>query len=178
MFQIAEQLKTSKYELYVNYIDNILKQCSRLIKLADYPEQLLDDMDVNFVGVKKRILDIIQSLVKTHQHDFPLTYKDQIWNIIEYLCYYMDDPDDKREAEYNADPYTLAINSVRGTAIIAVIDYAIMVCFSILKTNILMISIIQIDLIGEERIQKLLDDKLNNKEDDPSLAIHSYLEFI
>src|SRR3989337_3633198 len=172
MNQIAEHLKTEKYNVYSNYFNNILNVCSRLMKIENLPWPFLDDMDVNFVGVKRRILDIVQALIQTHQKDFPLDYKDQVWEIIEYLCYYEFDPiDEPKKDDSGMDPITTSMNSVRGSAMHTLIDYALWYAFHTKE-------LIDKDLIhpnrlkGEERILNLLETKLS-KANDKSLAIHS-----
>jgi hypothetical protein len=169
---ISEQLKTDKYSILIKYIDKILSFCSILMRLENIPKYLTDDIGTNFVWVKKRILDIIAILLKEHQKEFSLTHKDKVWEIIEYLCHYELNPDDTPENYKDGlDPYSLAINSVRSTALITAIDYMLWYAFHTKKNyegkknpN---------RFIGEERVLELLEYKLNNKKNDPSLAIHS-----
>jgi len=167
---LGEQLKEDINSSYFKYINNILTICSRLMRLEKIPIRFTDEMGINFVGVKRRIVDVIQSLIKTHQKEFTLDYKDRIWEIIEYLCYYELDPNDTLDNKSDMDPFTLSLNSVRGAAMNTLIDYALWYAFHT-KNN-------YGDekrpnrFTGEERIKYLLEDKLV-KTNDPSLAIHS-----
>lgn len=173
MNNVNELYKSEKYPELVPYIGNLLDFINRIIRIENIPKRFTDDMGINFNGVKRRSLDFVQSLIKTQQKDSTAKHQDKIWEIIEYLCYYEWDPEKSIEnTKTNMDPYTLAINSVRGNALIAVIDYALWYA-SLTKDNYSNDIKYPNRLIGEERIQKLLDDKLTNKQDDPSLAIHS-----
>jgi len=173
MNDVNELYKSEKYPELVSYIENLLDFINRIIRIENIPKRFTDDMGINFNGVKRRSLDFVQSLIKTQQKESTAKYQDKIWEIIDYLCYFEWDPEKSIEnSKTNMDPYTLAINSVRGNAIIAVIDYALWYA-SLTKGNYSTDIKNPNRLIGEERIQKLLDDKLTNKQDDPSLAIHS-----
>jgi len=173
MNDVNELYKSEKYPELVPYIENLLDLINRIIRIENIPKRFTDDMGINFNGVKRRSLDFVQSLIKTQQKESTAKYQDKIWEIIEYLCYYEWDPEKSIEnTKTNMDPYTLAINSVRGNALIAVIDYALWYA-SLTKSNYSTDIKHPNRLIGEERLQKLLDDKLTNKQDDPSLAIHS-----
>ena len=170
---VTELYKSENYAEFVPYIENFLDFINRIIRIENIPKRFTDDMGINFTGVKKRALDFVQSLIKTQQKESSTKYQDKIWEIIGYLCYNEWDPEKSIEnSKSNLDPYTSAINSVRGTALIAVIDYALWYA-SLTKGNFPSDIKYPNRLLGEERIQKLLEDKLTNKQDDPSLAIHS-----
>ena len=166
----AEKLKEDLNSVYFKYLENILNICSRLMRIEDIPQRFTDDMGINFKGVKKRILELVQSLIKSHQKSFSLDYKDLIWEIIYYLCYYELDLDELPDNRSDMDPFTLSLNSVRGTAMHSLIDYALWYAYHTKENygdekrpN---------RFTGEERIQTLLEEKLN-KQNDRSLAIHS-----
>ena len=167
---ITEFYKSKDYEEYLPFLENLLVFLNRMIRIENIPKRFTDDMGVNFSVVKKRALDLILALIRTHQKEFTLQYKDKIWEILKYLCYYELDPN--KNEEEKLDPYTLAINSVRGTALIAVIDYALWYAYHT-KGNYSSDIKYPNRFTNEERVQKLLEDKLINKVDDPSLAIHS-----
>jgi len=172
---VTELYKSEKYPELVPYIENLLDFINRIIRIENIPKRFTDDMGINFVGVKRRALDFIQMSIKSSQKGIIdlAAYKNIIWDIIEYLCYYEWDPEKSIENnETNMDPYTSAINSVRGNSLIAVIDYALWYA-SLNKGNVSKDIKYPNRFVGEERIQKLLEDKLTNKQDDPSLAIHS-----
>lgn len=172
---VTELYKSEKYSEYVQYLENLLGLINRIIRVEDIPKRFTDDMGINFTGVKRRALDFIQMSIKSSQKGvIDLSdYKSIIWEIIEYLCYNEWDPEKSIEnTKTNLDPYTSAINSVRGNALIAVIDYALWYA-SLTKGNFSSDVKYPNRFVGEERIQKLLEDKLTNKQDDPSLAIHS-----
>lgn len=172
---VTELYKSEKYPELVPYIENLLDFINRIIRIENIPKRFTDDMGINFVGVKRRALDFIQMSIKSSQKGIIdlSTYKNIIWEIIEYLCYYEWDPEKSIEnTKTNMDPYTSAINSVRGNALIAVIDYALWYA-SRTKDNFSSDVKYPNRFVGEDRIQKLLEDKLTNKQDDPSLAVHS-----
>lgn len=170
--QISELFKTDKYDELSKFTNNILKFISQLVKLNTIDEQAMDDVGINFIGVKKRSLDFIETLIRTHQKEFSLEFKEKIWEIIHFLCYYEGDPTDTPEqSDSSFNPYTLAINSVRGTAVCCLIDYALW--FANHTMDRYKNEVRPNRLLGEERVLKVLEDKLINKENDPSLAIHS-----
>uniref|UniRef100_A0A7V2ZKE6 Uncharacterized protein n=1 Tax=Ignavibacterium album TaxID=591197 RepID=A0A7V2ZKE6_9BACT len=172
---VTELYKSEKYPELVPYIENLLNFINIIIRIENIPKRFTDYMGINFAGVKRRALDFIQMSIKSSQKGIInlSAYKSIIWEIIEYLCYYEWDPAKSIEnTTTNLDPFTLAINSVRGNAVIAAIDYALWQA-SLTKDSFPSDIKYPNRLVGEEQIQKLLEDKLINKQDDPSLAIHS-----
>lgn len=174
LHQIVEELKTDKYFSYKEYIKNILDFCSEIIKVeVTFAGEPTNNGQMSFNEVKRRVLELIRALIQTHQKEFPIEYKDKIWESIKYLCFYNDDPDDSPITYSNSsmDPYTLAINSVRGMAVQVLIDYALWYAFhtkekheGFIKPN---------RLAGEEqRVLNILESKLD-KRNDQSLAVHS-----
>ncbi|MFA6978574.1 MAG: hypothetical protein WC209_04540 [Ignavibacteriaceae bacterium] len=170
--QIAELYKSDNYKVFFQYTSNLLSYITEIIKIDNGRIQSVEDGMPSYVGVKKRSLDFIQTLIRTHKNEFGLEFKEQIWEIINYLCYYKDDPNDTPEKnDSSLNSYTLAINSVRGTAVGCLIDYALW--FADHTKDKHKNEVHPNRLLGEERVLKLLEDKLINKQNDPSLAIHS-----
>ncbi|HZW40293.1 MAG TPA: hypothetical protein VFF33_13425 [Ignavibacteriaceae bacterium] len=163
---ITEMFKENYLELK-GYIPNLLDFISKIIKNNNISIDFIDNMGINFSGVKKRGLDFIQALIKNHQKEFELNHKDKIWEIIYYLNY---NSHDVNEYKSQLDPFTYAINSVKGSALIAVIDYALWYAYQT-KDNHTEKNPNRLQ--GEERVIKLLEDKLINKNLNKSLAIHS-----
>lgn len=173
--EITETFKSQKYEELIQFIPDLLNLINKLIRIENIPNKFTEEMGINFTGVKRRALDFIQMTIKSSQNGTIdiIAYKDIIWEMIEYLCYYKFDPDDMGEnKKEKLDPYTSAINSVRGNALISAIDYALWYA-SQTKDNYSLEDKFPNRFEGEKRIQDLLEDKLINKQDDPSLAIHS-----
>ena len=76
---------------------------------------------------RRRIADLIENGLMGEGIEIPFKYKEIVWKIIEPLT---DDPepDEKYEKQYggtNMDPVTLSINTVRGEAMHALIQYAL-----------------------------------------------------
>lgn len=166
--QIAELWKNDNYY----NVEEILTLFSRLMHYENIPDRFTDEWRTNFSGVKRRILDAIQSAIKSHQKTFPLQHKDKILEIIEYLCFYEADPQDSLTTlnkKESLDSFTLSLNSVRGQAMHTLLDYALWYAF---HTKDQHTEERPNRLKDEERVIKVLEDKLD-KTKDPSLAVHS-----
>ncbi|MBN1217255.1 MAG: hypothetical protein JXA99_17675 [Candidatus Lokiarchaeota archaeon] len=173
IFNIAELFKKIDTKTIYEYIDNILSICTILSRIENIPNQFTDEWGLNFSGVKKQVLNLLQVLIKEHQKNFDIKYKDEIFNIIEYLCYYQNDPKDSKsdyKDEKGMDPVTRSMNSVRGTAMNTLVDYALWYAYHTKA---------QYEgekypnrLENETRVLDILEKKLD-KEEETSLAIHS-----
>lgn len=82
----------------------------------------LFDADPDWGWTRSAILELLSSGFED-AHRLPLEYRAKVWEILEPLT---NDPDPRQEDEggENFDPPFLAINSIRGRAIIAVLVYA------------------------------------------------------
>jgi hypothetical protein len=170
--QISDLWKESNYY----NVNEILILFSRLMRYENIPLRFTDEWGSNFNGVKRRILESIQSAIKANQKDFPLEYKEAVWNIIEYLCFYEADPQDsltENTGKDSLDSFTLSLNSVRGMAMHSLIDYALWYAFHTKNRHE---GNHPNRLEGEERVLQLLESKLD-KSLDGSLAVHSTFGF-
>jgi|GEM_PF-5793675 hypothetical protein len=168
--QITDIWKTGQYY----NVEEILSLFSRLMHYENLPKQFTDEWGTNYNGVRSRILDAIQSAIRVNQKDFPIEYKEKIWEIIEYLCYYGANSQDSQYRKSNdegLDPFTLSLNSIRGAAMYTLIDYALWYAYNTKDQH-----------TGEhpnrmeDRVINLLETKLDKNKDN-SLDVHSTFGF-
>lgn len=124
------------------------------------------DKDLRWAWCRKTIASLINSGLKKGQGQIPIELKDRVWDVILILTQ-DPDPTPTHEAEYggnNMEPATLAINTVRGEAMHALIEYGLWVGRNTLDKKISFVDI--------PEVREVLDHHLNPKLD-PSLAIRS-----
>lgn len=116
--------------------------------------------------VRQTIADFLGDALGRGDNNPPISLKERVWSVISEL---VEDPeptseDEKRDGEGGLDPMTLAINTIRGEAMHAVINYGLWVARN-LKDKTVEVKIPQ-------EVTDVLDKHLD-KNQDPSLAIHS-----
>ncbi len=84
--------------------------------------------DPDWSWCRNTIVDLVNEGLSDHAGKLSLEHRAQAWKIIEILTN-DSDPTPKREEEYltssKEDPLTLAINSIRGDAVLAAIQYGV-----------------------------------------------------
>ncbi|MCG7979578.1 MAG: hypothetical protein N0E58_15790 [Candidatus Thiodiazotropha endolucinida] len=132
-------------------------------------EQDIDsDEDPGWSWCKQSISSLLDSGLKKSKSEIPIYLKDKIWPLINTLTQ-DSDPTPEYETEYggsNMEPTTMSINTVRGSAFHALVNYGLWVARNT-KTQDKKISF---DDIPEMR--QVLDDHLY-PDNDPSSAIRS-----
>lgn len=92
------------------------------------------DEDTNWQWSRQQIASFLHSRMRS----FPKSYRERVWGILSNL--FMDnDPspeEEKRSIEGNSDPFTIAINSTRGEALQAIIEYGLWIRDSDNKADI------------------------------------------
>ncbi len=123
------------------------------------------DRDPDWSWTRGSIADLLDAGLADNQHPIPLDLRNAVWAQLAQL---LEDPDPtpEHEEQYggsNMDPVTLAINTVRGRAMHATVQYALWVRRHLGDTATL-------DAMPE--VRKALDQHLD-VELDPSLAVRS-----
>lgn len=89
--------------------------------------QIVNNHELNWQSVRKAIVDLMGAILGDKDCDVSLDLKEPIWKILSELST-DDDPTpeyEKKDGGGNLDPMTLAINTVRGEAIHAVVNYGL-----------------------------------------------------
>lgn len=143
--------------------------CLKMLKsdLKNLPEPL-NQYEQNWHSVKRSVADLFGDGLGLKNCEIPAILRDKVWEILLHLTH-DEEPtveDERREGVINLDPMALAINSVRGEAMHAVITYGLWLARQQAKkangTKNKM----------PEEMQQILDYHLN-PSNDPSLAIRS-----
>ena len=124
------------------------------------------DEDPGWSWCRKTIASLLDNGLKKGAGEVPIDLKDKVWGLILPLTQ-DPDPTPAHEVEYggsNMSPTTMSINTVRGEAMHALVEYGLWVARNTKDKKI------SFDDIPEMR--KALDDHLEPKID-PSLAIRS-----
>lgn len=116
--------------------------------------------------VRQTIADFLGDALGRGDNNPPISLQEKVWDVILDL---VEDPeptpeDEKRDGEGGLDPMTLAINTVRGEAMHAVINYGLWVARNLEDKTV------------EVKIPQEVTNVLNkhlDKNQDSSLAIHS-----
>lgn len=112
-----------------NPILGLCKQVlSKPLKIKGRKATSLFGDDPDWSWCRNTIIDLVSEGLREHSGKLPISLKDKTWEIIEELTH-DPDPTPKREKEYlkssQDDPLTLAINSIRGDAMGAAIQYGV-----------------------------------------------------
>ncbi len=150
--------------------DKVINLAYTIIKRAKNEELIEfksdnDDFEINWDGVFKSIADLLKDGLVRNKLAPILKHRTDIFEIIEFLCNHPE-PDIDYERQYggdNLDPFTMSINTVRGTAFHALFSYIIW-CNNLLKDN-------SNKTIFDEA-KKILNDHLDCNIE-PTLTIHS-----
>jgi len=124
------------------------------------------DEDPGWSWCRKTIASLLDSGLKKGEGQIPIDLKEQVWGLILPLTQ-DPDPTPVYEAEYgggNMDPTTLAINTVRGEAMHALVEYGLWVARNTTDKKLCFEDI--------PEMREVLSDHLDPKVD-PSLAIRS-----
>lgn len=84
-----------------------------------------EDWEANWDNVFQYMVDLLESGLSSTENTIPFSLRLKIWSIIEYICE-NSEPDLEYEEKYggeNSDLYTLSINTVRGQAFHALLNY-------------------------------------------------------
>lgn len=126
----------------------------------------VNNHELNWQSVRKAIVDLIGAILGDKDCDVPVELREAIWKILLELSA-DDDPTpehEKKDGGGNLDPMTLAINTVRGEAMHAVVNYGLWLARNHRKE--------MGTFIMPKEMQQVLDKHLDISED-PSLAIRS-----
>lgn len=122
------------------------------------------DIDPGWVWARKSIANLLSNGLKNVTGEIQLKYRSSVWDVLLILT---EDPDPSEEkyGEGHMDPSTLSINTVRGEAMHAVMNYGLWI---VRHTSNGQSS--TLELMPE--VQNVLDKHLDT-DIDPSLAIRS-----
>jgi len=108
-----------------------------VLKLANWvvnqPREIPDrkseygELDSGWGWTRKNIASLLWQDFKTNETQIPFNYRKLAWNVLEPLTK-DPEPTPEHEKQYsgsNMDPATLSINTIRGTALHAVVQYAL-----------------------------------------------------
>jgi hypothetical protein len=87
------------------------------------------DRDPDWSWTRRALADLMSEGLAIRDHGIPIEHRDAVWALLSRL---LEDPDPtpEHEEQYggsNMDPFTLAINTVRGEALHALVRYALWV---------------------------------------------------
>lgn len=122
-------LKTAASKYSNDYWSTLIAYFTQLLSIhkQDIPE--VDGMGENrhyWRWTKKRILEILSTGLSENDGPIPLKLSNDVWQIIDELLDDQDPEDNYRdEGEQRESPHISAINSVRGAALRAAIQYGI-----------------------------------------------------
>lgn len=117
-------------------------------------------------SVRLAIADFLGEALGKNKCEVPISLKDKVWEIIANLA---EDPDptpeyERRDSEGGLDPMTLAINTVRGEAMHAVVNFGLWTARNLTDKTV--------ENKMTPAMQELLDRHLDSAQD-PALAIRS-----
>ncbi len=123
--------------------ESVFKLCKWVVSLPNeipdrkVPESLRNgfDMDVSWINTKHEICRLFEDKIFQDETGLPFELKREAWSIIESLTENTDPTleDEKKYGGSNMDPLTLSINSIRGKALHAAMNYAMWLCRKIEK---------------------------------------------
>ncbi len=118
----------------------VFQLCRRIleepIEITGRRSTPLDD-DPDRTWCRNAVATLLETALRQKQVPIPIGLKDELWKILEALSH-DPNPTPEHEARYggsNMDPATLSLNSMRGQAMHAVIQYAWWVCQSASKNE-------------------------------------------
>lgn len=116
--------------------------------------------------VRQTIADFLGDALGRGDNNPPVSLQEKVWDMVSEL---VEDPEptpeaEKRDGEGGFDPMTLAINTVRGEAMHAVINYGLWVARNLGDKTV--------EVKIPQKVTDVLDKHLD-KTQDPSLAVHS-----
>jgi hypothetical protein len=171
-------IRSGKFLNEPKSIEKILDFINLIVRVEDIPDYYLrsDGLRLNFKSVKKRAMDVLQSLIKVNKDKFDIEHKDKVWDIVEYLCFADSEGlnEESEDQKTNMDPLTVSLNRVTGSAMHLLLDYALWYAYHTKsehgdKTN-------PNRLVNERRVLEVFEHKLNDKVENPTLqrlAVHS-----
>ena len=144
LYHLITGIKNSLKQAPVVDWDDILPTLKKITATESPYEYPHDEgfYETGWGGVRKSIVDLFEEVFKKDSNEIPFKYRDQVWEILSQLVE-DPDPDIEHEKKYggrNMNPVTLSINTVRGDAFHALIQYALWVSrntYSDEKTTIL-----------------------------------------
>lgn len=119
-------------------------------------------------SVKRAMADLLGEVLGTKRCEIPIELREKVWEIIFHLTE-DEEPtpeDEKRDRESSLDPMSSAINTVRGEAMHAVVNYGLWLVRNQKETDSKEANKMPVEM------QELLDMHLDTSKD-PSLAIRS-----
>ncbi|MEK7556022.1 MAG: hypothetical protein AAB523_01905 [Patescibacteria group bacterium] len=143
----------------INIYYKILVENTRVSEPANNDEQ-------DWNAVQRAVADFLGHALGKDTCNIPMSLREKVWAIILNLS---EDPeptpaDEQRDGEGGLDPMTLAINTTRGEAIHAVVNYGLWVARNLEDKSV--------EVKMPPEMTALLDKHLDIKQD-PSLAIRS-----
>lgn len=115
--------------------------------------------ETGWSGVRKSIVDLFEEILKKDSSEINFKYRDQVWEILSKL---VEDPDpniehEKKYGGRNMNPVTLSINTVRGDAFHALIQYALWVSRNIYPDGKNTILTPEVRVVLEEHLDRKID---------------------
>ncbi|MBN1317037.1 MAG: hypothetical protein JXA42_16265 [Anaerolineales bacterium] len=148
-----------------------LQLCEELLDDQDVRTGMTLDDDSNWREARSRMVNLIQSWFNKKDRQAPMNLLPRARDLLLLL---LDDPSpdtasDRPPAGYmgHMDPVTVAINTIRPKALLALLDYA---RYRVNKLEEKEGSVLKIRL--EQEVREALDRKLD-REQDPSWAVHA-----
>jgi hypothetical protein len=85
-----------------------------------------DEFEASWDGVFQWMVSFLNAALSSKKHTPNIEFKDEVFRIIKTFCDHKDPVAEKEEyGENRSDPYTNAINSIRGNALLALFHYII-----------------------------------------------------
>ncbi|MEX0909909.1 MAG: hypothetical protein WDZ75_01310 [Candidatus Paceibacterota bacterium] len=144
----------------------VINLCHELIFQETLKSTQAHQDEQDWKTVRQTVADFLGDALGRGDNNPPISLQETVWDIISEL---VEDPEptpeeEKRDGEGGLDPMTLAINTVRGEAMHAVINYGLWVARNLPDKTV--------DVKIPQHVIGVLDRHLDKKQD-PSLAIHS-----
>jgi hypothetical protein len=143
--------------------------CRWVVQQPQEPEDTEWDSLSAWRGARKAAADLLRHGFQIVEGCVPYNLRTEVWDVIKALCA-DPNPSPKFEGRYggsNMDPVTLSVNTVRGEAMHAIIDYAFWV-----RLHLEMSGEKKLGLSAMPEVREALEEHLS-PERDPSSAIRS-----
>ncbi|MEX2305003.1 MAG: hypothetical protein WD595_02310, partial [Waddliaceae bacterium] len=144
----------------------VINLCHDLIFQEELHSVVPERDEQDWRTVRQAIADFAGDAIGRGDNNPPISLQEKVWDIVSEL---VKDPEptpeeERRDGEGGLDPMTLAINTVRGEAMHAVINYGLWVARNLPDKTV------EVKIPGE--VTDVLSKHLDKKQDQ-SLAIHS-----
>ena len=144
----------------------IIELCYRIVVKKEYNSEPVNNDEQDWNSVRLAIADFLGRALGDDTCEIPTIFRKEIWDIVSNLAEDQDPTPEyeHKDSEGGLDPMTLAINTVRGEAMHAVVNYGLWIARNLPDKSI--------EVKMPEEMEELLNKHLDIKQD-PSLAIRS-----